>query len=216
MNANLSLYYTPLACSMVPYILLVEAGAVFEVVPVDMGRNKHMTLEYLKTNPKHKVPVLAIDGEPLTENVAIQLWIARQFPEAKLLPTDPMQEIKAISLMAWCASGIHPAITPMARPQRYCDLPGSEESVRRCAQKLLLEHFQLVDNLLAGREWFFDHFSAPDAYFFWYFRRGIQLKVDVTSFKNCLAHFECMQKRPSVQSLFAYEAKVLNEFASEP
>ena len=30
-------------------------------------------------NPKHKVPVLLIDGEPLTENVAIQLFIARRF-----------------------------------------------------------------------------------------------------------------------------------------
>jgi glutathione S-transferase len=34
-----------------------------------------------------------IDGEPLTENPAIQVWLARNFPKAKLLPEDPMQYV---------------------------------------------------------------------------------------------------------------------------
>jgi len=33
--------------------------------------------------------------------------LARNFPAAKLLPSDPMQEVKAISLLSFCASGIH-------------------------------------------------------------------------------------------------------------
>ena len=109
------------------------------------------TPEYLRLNPKHKVPVLVIDGEPLTENVAIQIFIHRHFPQAKLLPQDPKQEIKAISLMAFCASGIHPHLTPNARPQNYCDLPDSEESVKRVANKLLFEDFQVIEDALAGR-----------------------------------------------------------------
>lgn len=210
---KLSLYFAPLACSVVPYLNLTEAGAEFDVMIVNHRKGQHMTPEYLKLNPKHKVPVLVIDGEPLTENVAIQIWIARNFPNARLLPSDPMQEIKAIALMAWCASGIHPFLTPNMLPQRYCDLPGSEESVRRCAQKILIENYQIADELLAGREWFFDHFTAPDAYFFWCFRRGIFFNVDVSPFKNCLAHFERMKQRPSVRKLIAYEEKILGEFA---
>ena len=150
---KLQLYYAPVACSMVPYINLTEAGADFEVIPVNMGKAQQMSPEYLKLNPKHKVPVLLIDGEPLTENVAINTFIARQFPKARLLPADPRQEIKAISLMAWCASGIHPALTPNNSPKRYCDMPGSDESVKQCAQKLLDENFTIADNLLAGREY---------------------------------------------------------------
>jgi glutathione S-transferase len=83
------------------------------------------------------VPVLVIDGAPLTENVAIQIWIARHFPAAKLLPEDPMQELHAISLLAWCASGIHPFLSRINSPPRVCDLPGAEESVRRLAQQQL-------------------------------------------------------------------------------
>jgi glutathione S-transferase len=210
---NLKLFYAPTACSLVPYVTLTEAGADFEVMPVNMGKGQHNSPEYLKLNPKHKVPVLVIDGEPLTENVAIQVWIARNFPAAKLLPTDPMKEIKAISLMAWCASGIHPALTPNANPKRYCDLPGTEENVKQCAKKLLVENFTIANNLLAGREWFFDHFTAVDAYFFWCFRRGTEFNMDVTPYPNCVAHMERMKQRPSVQKLLAFEAATKAEFA---
>jgi glutathione S-transferase len=211
---QLTLFYTPIACSLVPYITLTEAGADFEVKAINMKKGEHLTPDYLKLNPRHRVPVLVIDGEPLAENVAIQLWIARQFPNAKLLPSDPMQQIQAISRMAWCASGIHPTLTPNALPQRYCDLPGAEDSVRRCAQKLLLENYQIADDLLAGRKWFFDHFTTVDAYFYWCFRRGTIFNVDVSPFKHCLAHMQRMEQRPSVQKLLAFEKRTLEAFAA--
>ncbi len=210
---KLALYYAPTACSLVPYVTLTEAGADFEVRPVNMGKGQHNSPEYLRINPKHKVPVLSIDGEPLTENVAIQIWIARNFPQAKLLPADPMQEIKAISLMAWCASGIHPALTPNANPKRFCDLPGTEENVKQCARKLLVENLAIAQGLLDGREWFFDHFTAVDAYFFWCFRRATSFIPDMSAFPACMAHFERMKQRPSVQKLLAFEAKTMEEFA---
>lgn len=215
---TLSLYYAPRACSLVPYVTLTEAGAVFDVINVNFGKGQHLSSDYLRLNPKHKVPVLLIDGQPLTENVAIQIWIARAFPTARLLPQDPMQEIQAISLLAWCASGIHPALTPNALPQQFCDLPGSQDSVKRCAQKKLLENYQIADDWLrryAGeRDWFFEHFTAVDAYFFWCFRRGILFDIEVSQFSHCMAHYQRMTQRPSVQRVLAYEAQVLAEFAS--
>ena len=210
---KLTLCYAPLTCALVPYVTLTEAGADFDVRNINSRAGENRSPEFLALNPKHKVPVLVIDGEPLTENVAIQIWIARRFPQARLLPAEPAAEIKAISLMAWCASGIHPHLTPNARPQNYCDLPGSEESVKRVANKLLFEDFAIADGLLAGREWFFDHFTAADAYFFWCLRRAMSFKLDVSAFKNCVAHFERMKLRPSVQKVLAYEKQVQDAFA---
>lgn len=210
---KLTLYYGPMTCATVPYITLTEAGADFDVCNVNSRAGQNRSPEFLSVNPKHKVPVLVIDGEPLTENVAIQVWIARQFPTARLLPVEPWAEIKAISLMAWCASGIHPHLTPNARPENYCDLPDSEASVKRVANKMLFEDFAIADGLLAGREWFCAHFTAADAYFFWCFRRAMSFKLDVSAFRNCVAHFERMEQRPSVQKLVAYEKQVLDAFA---
>ena len=136
--------------------------------------------------------MLVLDGEQLTENLALQFWI---------------------SLMAWFASTVHPHLTPNVRPERYCDVPGSEESVKRLTNKLLFEDFAIADRMLDSREWFFSHFTAVDAYFFWCFRRATTFKLDVSGFRHCYAHFERVQRRPSVQKVLAYEQQVLAEFA---
>jgi len=210
---KLELYYAPKTCALVPYVTLTEAGQNFTVHNMNSRSGQLKTPEYLRLNPKHKVPVLIIDGEPLTENVAIQIWIARQFPQARLLPQDPKAEIKAISLMAWFGSTIHPHLTPNARPENYCDLPGSADAVKRVGNKMLFEDLRIADGLLANREFFFEHFTAPDAYFFWCFRRGLSFKLDLSEFKHCTAHFERMQQRPSVQKVLAHEKLVETEFA---
>ena len=145
---QLTLYYAPNACSPVPYVTLTEAGAPFEVRPLNFRKSQHMAPEYLQLNPKHKV--LVIDGTPLTENVAIQIWIARNFAAAGLLPADPMQELKAISLLAWCASGIHPFLSRINAPARVCDLSGAEESVRRLATQQLFENYKIADDMLGA------------------------------------------------------------------
>lgn len=210
---KLTLYYSPFACSLVPYVTLTEAKADFTVQPVNMGKRENMAPDYLKLNPEHKVPVLIVDGKPLTQNVAIHQWVARTYPEAKILPADPWEELKAISLLAWCSSGIHPHLTRIFAPQRYCDTPGSEDSVKRIARDAVFENFEIAEGMLAGREWFFDHFTAVDAHFFWCFRRAGQFNLDLSQFKNCTAHFERMKQRASVQKVTAYEAQVQAAFA---
>ena len=211
---KLTLYYAPLTCALVPYVTLTEAGAEFAVENLNTRTNQHRTPAFLALNPKHKVPVLVADGEPLTENVAIQIWIARQFPHAKLLPRDPWQEIQAISRMAWFASTVHPHLTPNARPENYCDLPGSEESVRRVGNRLLFEDFAIAERLLDGREWFFEHFTAVDAYFFWCFRRAASFKLDLSGFPHCRSHFERVGARASVQRVLDHERTVQAAFAA--
>lgn len=209
---DIVLYYAPNTCALAPYVTLSEANAEFTVRPLNFRKDQQRSPEYLKLNPKHKVPLLLVDGQVLSESVAIQTWIARTFPAAKLLPADPWQELQAISLLSWCSAGIHPYLSRINSPARVCDAPNAEASVRRAATELLFENYRIADDLLAGREFFFDHFTAPDAHFFWCFRRGTQFDLDLSSFKNCTAHFERVGKRPSVQKLLAFERAVQEEF----
>ena len=210
---QIALYYAPITCALAPYITLTEAKADFEVRPVNLRKDQHKSPEYLKINPKHKVPVLVVDGKVLSENVAIQIWISRTFPQAKLLPSDPWEELKAIAMLSWCASGIHPFLARINSPPRVCDAPGADESVKRLASENLFENFTIGDELLAGREFFFEHFTAADAHFFWCFRRATQFELDLSKFKNCQAHFERMKTRPSVQKLLDFEKTVQADFA---
>jgi glutathione S-transferase len=210
---EIALYYAPITCALAPYITLTEANAKFEVRPLNFRKGQHTSPDYLKINPKHKVPLLIVDGRILSESVAIQTWIARAFPQAKLLPSDPWQELQAISLMSWCSGGIHPFLARINSPPRVCDVAGADESVRRLATANLMELLKIADDLLAGREFFFDHFTAPDAHFFWCFRRATQFELDLAGFKNCVAHFERVKARPSAQKLLAFERSVQEEFA---
>lgn len=210
---QLTLAYCPVACSMVPYILLTEARASFDVMLVNLFKNKHNTPEFLSINPKGKVPALIVDGEPLTENVAIQLWIAHQFPDAMLMPQEGISYHRAVAVMTWCASAIHPKLTQQARPERYCDIAGSSESVRTLGASAMLDLFAIADKQLAGRVWFFEHFTCADAYFYWCFRRGTQFLPDSLQFQNCVNHMARMDQRSSVQKLLAFESQVQAEFA---
>jgi glutathione S-transferase len=210
---SIVLYYAPNTCALAPYVTLAEAGASFEVKPLNFRKGQQHSAEYLRLNPKHKVPLLIVDGQLLTESVAIQLWIARTFPQAKLLPSDPWQQLKAISILAWCSSGIHPYLSRINSPAKVCDLPGAEEGVVRAAREFLHEAYAIADEMLKGREFFFDHFTAADAHFYWCVRRGTQLGVDASGFASCAAHFARIEKRPSVQKFLAYEKSVQAEFA---
>ena len=211
---DIKLFYAPTTCALAPYITLTEAGADFEAVPINLRKGDNKSAEYLKLNPKHKVPVLIVDGEPLTENAAIHLWIARTFPDANLFPADPWQELKAIAMLSWCSSGIHPYLSRINSPPKVCDVPDTGDSVCRLAAEFIYEAFQIAEDLLAGRAYFFGDFTAPDAHFFWCFRRATQFELDLDPFTNCVAHFERMQTRASVQKLLAFETEVQAQFAA--
>ena len=210
---KLTLFYAPQTCALVPYVTLTEAGAGFDVRNVNTRNGENRRPEFLAVNPKHKVPVLVIDGKPLTENVAIQVWIARNFPQAKLLPADQWEELQAISLMSWCASGIHPFLARINSPVKVCDTAGSNDSVVRLAADAIHEAFKIADDRLAGREFFFSDFTAADAHFFWCFRRAIQFQLDLGRYRNCLAHYERVQQRASVQKALAFETSIQAQFA---
>ena len=211
-DMKIELYYAPITCSMAPYITLTEAGADFDIHALNFRTNQHKSPEYMKINPKHKVPMLVVDGERLTENVAIHLWISRAFPKAGILPTDPWDQAQAVSLLSWCSGGIHPYLSRINNPGIVCDVDGTADSVVAHAAGALDELFGLANDLLDGKGYFMGDFTAPDAHFFWCTRRATQFKLDLSAHRNVTAHFERMQTRPSVQKLLAFEKETIEGF----
>ena len=211
---SIELYYAPSTCALAPYITLTEAGADFEVKRLNFRAGQNRTDEYMKLNPKHKVPLLVVDGQALSENVAIQLWIARRFPEANLLPADPWDELKAVSIMSWCASGIHPYLSRINSPAKVCDVADTEESVSRLAREFLDEVYGIAEGLLEGREYFLRSLHGAGRSFLLVRPPQHQFDVDLSPYPNTRAHFERMQTRASVQKLLAFEKEVQASFAA--
>jgi glutathione S-transferase len=65
---------------------LAEAGAAYELVPVDLDKNENKTPDFLALNPHGKVPVL-VDGDfALPESNAILWYVAETHPDSGLVP----------------------------------------------------------------------------------------------------------------------------------
>ena len=97
----LKLFYGAGACSLASHITLEEIGQAYETYSVNMAKGEHKSPEYLKINPRGKVPALQIDDQFLIENVAIQNYLVKHFPEAGLAPKDPLGESRWLSVNAW-------------------------------------------------------------------------------------------------------------------
>ncbi len=105
----LTLFFSPGACSMASHIGIEESGAPYVEKPTLLPKGEQKTEAYLKINPRGKVPALSVDGRVITENTAILTYLARQFPQANLLPADPVGEAHCIGAMAWFSNIVHPS-----------------------------------------------------------------------------------------------------------
>ena len=101
---NIELYFGPGACSFVPHCGLeaVKAATGQDFTPklVKLHKGEHKAPDYLAMNPDGQVPVLVVDGKPLTQIVAVCEWLDRTFPKAGLLPAEPWARSKALSQLA--------------------------------------------------------------------------------------------------------------------
>jgi len=149
----LTLYYSPGACSLAPHIALEETGASFALELVSIPEGEQQAPEYLSINPRGKTPALRTDEGVLTENVAILTYIARSFPQAQLLPEEPIEMARCISHMAWLSNTVHPAFTHIVRPGRFATDEAAHDNLRATGRNNAWELLQELDALLAGREW---------------------------------------------------------------
>ena len=77
------LYYAPGTCALASHIALEEAGAAYTTERLDFKSNQQSSPEYLKVNPKGRVPALVTDHGVLTETPAMLAFIAQSFPQAE-------------------------------------------------------------------------------------------------------------------------------------
>src|SRR5476649_1707171 len=106
----LTFWFSPGSSSMATHIALHEVGAAFDARLVSLPKKEQFSPEFLALNPDAKVPTLAIDGRVLTEVAGTLFYLARRFPEARLLPTGDIEaEAQVVSWMSFIASTVHPA-----------------------------------------------------------------------------------------------------------
>ena len=133
--AMLTLYYSPGSSSVIPHLTLEEIGAPYEQKLINLAKGEHKSDAYLQINPRGKVPALSINGNILTENVAILTYLAMQFPAAQLMPQNLSDEAWCLSTMAWFACAVRPAFAHIIRPERFASDTAAQANVKETALK---------------------------------------------------------------------------------
>jgi len=199
----LTLYYAPGACSMASHIVLEESGEKYEPRKVDLAGGEQRTEAYLKMNPLGRVPVLGLDdGTPLTENTAILPYLGKRF---NLWPKDALGDAKALSLIGYFASSVHPAHAHVGRPERYTADASAFPGIKEAGLKTFHTYLKQIDTMLAGREWFGDDYSVLDPYGFVFYSWGIRRDLPMAELKNYTAHKDRMLERDAVKRVVENE-----------
>ncbi|VWX62814.1 Glutathione S-transferase [Burkholderiales bacterium 8X] len=108
---TLKLYFNPQSRATIARWMLDEAGADYEIVPIDFKTRENKSPGFLQVNPAGKLPAL-VDGQArIYENAAICLYVAEKFPQARLAPSPGSPERgRFLSLMVYSTSQLEPAM----------------------------------------------------------------------------------------------------------
>ena len=89
-------------------IALNLKGLHVEQVAVDLRKEEHLSAAFRALNPQQFVPVLEVDGQPMTQSPAIIEWLEERYPEPPLLPQDAAERAQVRALAALVGCDIHP------------------------------------------------------------------------------------------------------------
>lgn len=111
-------------------IALNLCGEAYRSVPVDLLAKAHRAPEHLARNPQGLVPVLDIDGERLTQSLAIIEYLAETRDGTGLLPAHPIDRQRVRALSYAVAMDIHP-VCNLGVVARVMAGAGDGEAARR-------------------------------------------------------------------------------------
>ena len=206
----LTLYFSPGACSLASHIGLEETGAPYEAKPILLAKQQQRTEAYQKINPRGKVPALSIDdGKILVENTAILTYLARRFPEKKLMPTDPAEEARGIATMCWFSSIVHPSFQRVNRPERFAEGEAAHAGVKENGRKSFWANCQEIDSMFQGKEWIMgSEYTLVDPYALVFYGWGVRGGFPMKELSAYTAWQERMMKRPTVKKTVDAEQNV--------
>jgi glutathione S-transferase len=200
-----TLFFSPGACSLASAIALAESGLSYELKRLKFAENEQRSPEYLKLNPKGRVPALVTPDGVLTENVAILAFVAQVAPAAGLAPLDdPFAFGRMQAFNAFISSTVHVAFAHKRRGYRWADSQEARDDMAAKVPQNMRDCFTLIENdYLAGPRVMGEQYSVADAYLFvmsdWLAGQG----VDVAEFPRVADHYRRMKERPAVQRALA-------------
>jgi glutathione S-transferase len=197
----INLYYSPGSCALASHIALEEAEAEYTGHRVDFSQNQQQSQEFLKVNPKGRVPALITDKGILTETPAALVYIAQTHPAANLAPMDdPFAFAQLQAFNSYLASTVHVAHAHKGRGSRWSDDESAWDSMKRKVPDSMAQCFRYIeDHAFVGPCALGDNYTVTDGYLYTVARWLAGDGVDTAQFPKVHTHMQMMANRPAVQ-----------------
>jgi glutathione S-transferase len=205
----LTLYYASGTCALASHLALEYSGVPYQTMRLDFSKQEQRSPEYLKLNPKGRVPALLTDQGILTETPALLLFIAQSFPQAGLAPfEDAFLLAKVNEFNSYLCSTVHVAHAHKGRGYRWVDdnEPAIEAMKKKVPQNMG-DCFDLIERDMLQGPWVLgERFSICDLYLFtlsgWLKGDG----VEIGRFPKVADHRRRLEADPRVQKVLAAQA----------
>lgn len=199
----MKLYFSKGACSLSVRIALHETGIASEFESVDLKTKKTASGEdYFTINPKGAVPALRLDDNSvLTENAAIQQYLADRAHATHLLPeVGNIDRYRVLECLSFISSDVHKGFGPLFS----AEVP--EELKEKIFRPSLMKKFLYLDKHLAKNKFLKgNEFTLPDGYLFVVSRWIPAVKMDMSQLPNLARYMNDVKARKAVQQALQEE-----------
>ncbi len=164
-------------------------GLPFQAVSVDLVQGDNRAPEHLLRNPQGLVPALEIDGQMLTQSLAILEYL-NETRGGSLLPADALGRARVRALAYAIAMDIHPVCNSSVARFAVTESKGAITTEAWMAQFITrgLAAFEaLLDHPATGRFCHGDSVSLADLCLVPQMYNARRWAIDVTSWRRCLA-----------------------------
>lgn len=207
MRGMLTLYYAPGTCALASHLALEFSGAPYEATRLDFKQQQQRSPEFLRVNPKGRVPALVTDRGVLTETPALLQFIAQSFPAAQLAPVDDAFLLAKVNeFNAYLCSTVHVNHAHKGRGYRWVepDDTASIEAMKKKVPQTMGESFTLIEEKMLQGPWVLgERMSTADLYLYtiatWLEGDG----VDVKRFPKVADLVRRLEADPRVQKVLA-------------
>jgi glutathione S-transferase len=184
------------------HMALEEAGAQYEIAPINLMKGEQKNPDYLKLNPNGKVPTLVDDGLIMWESIAILLYLAEKFPAAKLLPSAAQDRARAFQWMVWQPTTFGAPAAALFRQLRFTPEGQRDQKAIDQARADIDKNNEILASGLQGRDYLAGTFSAADIALVPYLYVMAELGVSMPAAVD--AYYKRLSSRPSWGKVVAY------------
>ena len=198
-----TLYTMPGTCSLAPNICIAWLDAPVEVE--NMAYGDHKKDAYLAINPKGKVPAVRFDdGDVLTEAAAIMSWLGAEYG-SEGYARDTKLGRKEAEALSWFTSEVHASYGAHFAPKAFAKTQAGQDEAKEAAYAKLRAHYERIEEVLDGRDFWLEKRSFADAYLYvlsrWIDQTPIEIGPELKAFRGRMEHDQPVLKALARQNM---------------